>query len=236
MKNKGYYFVSFFWAFIGLSLFFSCTQDLSGLADLGEAKIRIINASPEDAEISVSLNDTLKTPQPLKYSQSTGYQNTGAGNKMIKTSSNRQSLTNANLNFLLKNGKKYSVFVAGKISKDSLIYITLEDSFVGANDTAARVRFVNASQNSSNLEAVFSIKLTDSLANFASTGFRASTKYLPFKPGIYNIKVRQSISTPNLAVGSNFNMLAGKYYTIWMKGLISETGKFQLSPSLITDN
>lgn len=235
MKNKAFSLAHLLFVITTLTLF-SCTQQETDLVDLGEAKIRIINASPENATISVTVNDTIKTPQPLSFTQSTGYLNIGAGNIQVRTNSNRITASNSSINLLFKNGKNYTVFVAGKISKDSLIYITLEDNFVGVNDTTARVRFVNASPNSTNLEAVFSKSLIDSTANFTSTAFRTSSVYQAFRPGIYNIKVRTSISTLNLAVGSNYNVIAGKYYTIWIKGLRNETGTYALSPVLLTDN
>ena len=213
-----------------------CAVDEVKLADAGESKIRIINASPDESIINVTVNDTLRTPRPLMFSQKTVYQSVAAGNRLVSTTAEKILSSNANLNFLFKNDKKYSVFIAGRIAKDSLIYITLEDNFLGATDSTARVRFLNASPNSSNLEAVFSTNLRDSLTNLSSTAFRSSTLYQSFKPGNYTIKVRASRNTSNLAVGANFNIIAGKYYTIWMKGLKNETGLYALSPVLLTDN
>ena len=51
-----------------------CAVDEVKLADAGEARIRIINASPDESVISVTINDTLRTPSPLKFSQNTAYQ------------------------------------------------------------------------------------------------------------------------------------------------------------------
>ena len=213
-----------------------CAVDEVKLADEGKAKIRIINASPDESIINVTINDTLRTPSPLKFSQNTAYQSVAAGNRLVSTTAEKIISNNANLNFLFKNDKRYSVFIAGKIAKDSLIYITLEDNFLGATDTTARVRFLNASPNSTNLEATFSTNLRDSLTNLSSTAFRSSTLYQTFKPGNYTIKVRANRNTGNLAVGANFNIVAGKYYTIWMKGLKNEIGVYALNPVLLTDN
>ena len=213
-----------------------CAVDEVKLADAGKAKIRIINASPDESIINVTINDTLRTPSPLKFSQNTAYQSVAAGNRLVSTTAEKIISNNANLNFLFKNDKRYSVFIAGKIAKDSLIYITLEDNFLGATDTTARVRFLNASPNSTNLEATFSTNLRDSLTNLSSTAFRSSTLYQTFKPGNYTIKVRANRNTGNLAVGANFNIVAGKYYTIWMKGLKNEIGVYALSPVLLMDN
>lgn len=213
-----------------------CAVEDTSLVDLGEAKVRIINASPDESIINVTINDTVRTPQLLAFSQISSYQKLAAGNKVIATNVNTALVENSRLNLLFRNNKNYSVFIAGKISKDSLVYITLEDNFVGVNDTTARVRFVNASPNSTNLEAVFSTILNDSTANFASTAYRSSTVYQAFRPGKYNIRVRTSRATPNLAVGSTFNIVANKHYTIWIKGLSNETGAYALSPVLLTDN
>ena len=236
MKNRKNFILILFNLCFSLVLISGCAVDEIKLADSGESKIRIINASPDESVISVTINDTLRTPKPLKFSQNTAYQSVSAGNRLVSTSAEKILSGNANLNFLFKNDKRYSVFIAGKIAKDSLVYITLEDNFIGANDTTARVRFLNASPNSTNLEAAFSTNLRDSLTNLSSTAFRSSTLYQSFKPGNYTIKVRASRNTGNLAVGANFNIVAGKYYTIWMKGLKNETGVFALTPVLLTDN
>lgn len=214
----------------------SCKPDEKDVSNLGQARIRIINASPDESIIRVKLNDSLKTPQPLSFSQNTGYQNVGAGTKSINTNTNIPITNNNNLNILLKNSKSYSVFVAGKIKQDSLIYITLDDNLLPPSDTTAKIRFVNTSPNSPNLEAVFSRNIIDSVVNFQSTAFRSSTAYQLFKSGIYTIKIRSTGSKTNLAVGANFNIVAGRIYTIWVKGLVNETGIYQLSPALLTDN
>ena len=236
MKNRNNSILILFILCFSLVFTSGCAVDETKLANSGESKIRIINASPDESVISVTINDTLRTPKPLKFSQNTAYQSVAAGNRLVSTTAEKILSSNANLNFLFKNDKRYSVFIAGRIAKDSLIYITLEDNFLGATDTTARVRFLNASPNSTNLEATFSTNLRDSLTNLSSTAFRSSTLYQSFKPGNYSIKVRASRNTSNLAVGANFNIVAGKYYTIWMKGLKNETGVYALSPVLLTDN
>ena len=236
MENNVSLLLKYFWVLIAFTIFSACKQDKAKLLDLGEASIRIINAVPENTAISVKLNDSLKTPQVLNFSQIASYQKIAAGYKVINTNSNRLSITNANLKLLFKNKKNYSVFIAGKISKDSLVYIVLEDNLTSPSDTTVKVRFVNTCPNSPSLEAVFSTNVSDSVASFSSTTFRASTVYQLFKAGNYVIKIRQAGSKQNLALGANFKIIAGRVYTIWVKGLLNGTGEYQLNPALLTDN
>jgi Domain of unknown function (DUF4397) len=225
---------SIFGLFICL-IFQACTTSDSDL-NLGEAQIKIYNASPDNSMITFYVNDSLKTPQALSFSQSTNYANTAAGSHIVYTKSGANEIPNSKFSFLFQKNKYYSMFIAGKISKDSLVYISTEDDLTAPSANKAKVRLINASPNSPSVDAIFSTSLTDSIPNFRNTNFRTGTIYTEFDPGNYLIRVRTAGTNTVITSGSNLNIVAGKIYTICIKGLLNETGNYTLSTVLIPDN
>ncbi len=217
-------------------LLFACTQK-EAILNPGESKIRIVNASPDNSIVSFFINDTLKTPQALNFLERTNYQTTSAGTHQVFTKVSGNEVNNSRTKFFFRNNYSYTIFVSGKISKDSLIYVSTEDNLTApATSTKAKVRFINVSPNSASLEAVFSTVITDSVANFSNVNFRASSLYQEFTPGTYIIKIRKTGQKIALANGTNFSVSAGKIYTVWVKGLLNGTGDFALSARMLSDN
>lgn len=213
----------------------SCTKK-EVIANLGQSKIRVINASPDNSVVTFFVNDTLKTPQALSFSVGTGYLNTSAGTREVYTKVSGNEINHSRTKFFFQNGKNYTIFIGGKISKDSLIYISTEDRLTVSLTNKAKVRLINISPNSTSLEAVFSAQLTDSLANFSNLSFRSGSLYSEFNPGTYILKIRKSGQKTALYNGSNLNIAAGKIYTIWVKGLVNGTGNFNISAGMLSDN
>jgi hypothetical protein len=216
------------------TILFACTQ--AEIINLGQSKIRIINVTPENNSLSFFVNDTLKTPQALSFSEGTGYLNTSAGTNQVFTKVSGNEVNHSRTNFFFNSKNYYTIFISGKISKDSLIYISTEDKLTAPTSNKAKVRLVNVSPNSTSLEAVFSTQLIDSIANFSNINFRASSNYFEFTPGNYIIKVRKAGQKTALVNGANFNISPGKIYTIYVKGLLNGTGSFNLSAGMLTDN
>lgn len=217
-------------------IFQACTAVTDDDLNLGEARIKIYNASPDNSIITFYVNDSLKTPQALSFSQATNYTNTAAGNHIVYTKLGTSEIPNSKISFLFQQNKNYSIFISGKISKDSLVYISTEDNLTAPSANKAKVRLINASPNSPSLDAIFSTNLTDSIPNFRNTNFRSGTIYTEFDPGNYMIRMRTAGTNTAIISGSNLNITAGKIYTICVKGLINGNGNFALSTVLISDN
>ncbi|TKB95989.1 DUF4397 domain-containing protein [Pedobacter cryophilus] len=217
-------------------IFQACTASTDSDLNLGEARIKIYNASPDNSMITFYVNDTLKTPQALSFSQSTNYANTAAGSHIVYTKTGANEIRNSKFSFLFQQNKSYSIFIGGKISKDSLVYISTEDNLTAPSANKAKVRLINASPNSPSVDAVFSTNLTDSIPNFMNTNFRSGTIYTEFDPGNYIIRIRTAGTKTVITSDSNLNIVAGKIYTICIKGLLNGSGNFALSTVLISDN
>lgn len=201
----------------------------------GQAKIRVINVIPESGSISFYVNDTLKTPAPLQYGESLGYQSVSAGTNFIYIKAGSNTIKKSNIGLYFSKTKSYTLFVAGKVSKDSLTYISTEDNLTVITDTTSKVRFINVSPDSPNLDLVF-YKGTDSISAIKNTNYRSGTEYIQLKPGTYNMQLRASSKTSPLANNTGFVLEKGKIYTLFAKGLLKDNGSFKLSTVILKDN
>ncbi len=203
---------------------------------LGTASLRIVNAVPERYNLTLFVNDTSKTPTALNFSDSSANQKVNAGTSKIYTKSGGNVIYRSDLTFLFLPKENYTVFIAGKISKDSISYISFKDSLNAPTQGKAKVRFINTSYNSSSLDALFSSRATDSVYNYGNIGFRAGSNYLEFKPGSYYVKVKQSGGNAVLVNKTAIDIKAGKIYTLWAKGIINGSGNFNIDVGVLKDN
>ncbi len=202
----------------------------------GNAKIRVINASPDNSSVSFSINDSLITPQPLNFGDTIPYSSIPAGTLSVSSSISRNPINRSNIDFFFSPDKNYTFFIAGKISQDSLVYVTTEDDLAVNPDTLAKVRFINLSPNSTYLDVIFSTKPADSVVTFTNINFKSGTNYKYFKPGGYHLKFRTAGKKINLVDTTGITIIKGKAYTIWAKGLFNQTGGFSLKTALLRDN
>lgn len=213
----------------------SCKSDAPVLS-FGESHLRIINASPDDSQISFYTNDTLKTASPLSFGQNSNYLPISGGINHFQVKVNGNLVNHSDLTFQLDTNKFFTVFVAGKISKDSMSYVSLQDDLKVLTDTTAKVRFVNLAPNSPYLDVVISTNASDSIPSFTSINFGSGASYKQFKSGNYTVKFRQSGKNIDLASPISLKLDAGKIYTLWAKGYVNGTGDLTISPALLTDN
>ena len=203
---------------------------------LGQANLRIINASPDANEYSFFLNDTLKTGQALKFGEGSSYLPVSAGTNSVYTKVNNGIIPNTKINLFLQQNINYTLFLAGLASKDSLIYISTSDANQILSDSMATVRFINTSPDATNLNLVFQQNLVDSVSVIGGINYRTSSQYVKVKPLNYFLRVKQTASSTSLANLDNYKLVAGKIYTIWTKGLVKGSGDYALSIKVLQDN
>ncbi len=202
---------------------------------IGEAKLRIVNASPESNEYSFFINDTLKTGQPLRYKENSGYLTVAGGNNQVYTKMNDVLLKKTSSRLFLDRDKFYTLFLAGQASKDSLIYISTLDKKTFVSDTMATVRFINVSPNTPRLNLVFQKNLVDSVSVISSIPYRTSSEYIKVRPQIYFFRLKKSGESLSLSNLDNYVLEAGKIYTVWSRGLLNGSGDYVLSLGVLND-
>lgn len=235
ISTKSYYQLILIFGFIGSFFITSCAPEEKE-PRVGEAMLRIINAAPESNEYSFFINDTLKTGQALKYGESSAYLPVSAGTNKVYTKLDDVILANTDLSLLLDQNKKYSLFLSGKASADSLIYVSTLDNNLILSDTMATVRFINVSPDSKNLNLVFQKNLVDSVKVISNINYRTASPYIKVSPLSYFLRIKKSSGSQSLANLDNYKLEAGKIYTIWTKGLVNDELDYQMSVGVLVDN
>ena len=201
----------------------------------GNTTLRIVNVTPENNSISFFINDTIKNRQAIAFKEVLNNITTSAGEKRVYIKNNGILIEKSRLSILFLSNLNYTVFISGKIAKDSLNYITLVDSLKAPSSGKAKIRMVNTIPNIGFIEGVFTTKLTDSIANFTSINYGTSTQYVEFSPGIYLLKLRKSNSKETLTSLANIQITAGKIYTLYGTGLVNGGPNYPLSVNLLID-
>ncbi len=223
-------------SFCALACFLYSCEPIGEELQQGEANLRIVNAAPENNEYSFFINDSLKTDQALKFGEVRTYLNVSAGTNRVYTKLNDEIISNTNINLFLQKSTKYTLFLAGIASKDSLIYISTLDNNTILSDTMATVRFINVSPDATNLNLVFQKNLVDSVSVISNINYRSASQYVKVSPLNYFLRVKKSGATDRLASMDNYNLEAGKIYTFWTKGLVNGAGDYALELKVLEDN
>lgn len=211
-------------------------QPEDDVALYGSAKLRVVNTSPEDVQLNVFINDSLLANKSFSYNERSDYLNVSAGQNQIYTTIEGSTVSNRNFPFFLDNNKNYTVFLAGKPSKDSLVYLSVLDNYEAVIDTMATVRFINISPNSPNYNLVFQTNLVDSTNVISSINYRSASSYKRVKPNTYFLRLKKSGSKVSLASLDSCKLQAGKTYTVWAKGLLNTSGTYAIGLDMINDN
>lgn len=199
-----------------------CSNSNSELISTQDS-IMIINASPDAAGIHITFNNETITPNPINYTQNTGYGLINSGTKQVVTTQPPNNLQLLSLPLLLKNSKVYSVFFAGQISTGKLLYVATEDDLNPPDRTKSKYRFINVSENAKTLDFRLVGTTNDSVL-VANIPFGSASNFIEIRPGNYNFKIISRDTTVKDNATLNYTLTRGKIYTFWAKGLAGGLG------------
>ncbi|MES2650087.1 MAG: DUF4397 domain-containing protein [Bacteroidota bacterium] len=209
------------------SLFSSCKKDTieGGGTVLGEAKIKLINASQGSSSIDFYVDNAKINSSSLAYGEGSEYIKIASGTKTTKVNQGMGALeTAAGYNFV-PTFSYTSFFVEDKEGVGEIL--TLEDNLGAVESDKSRVRFVNLSPNFTN---AINVSLVGGELIVNALPFKASSSYFLVQSGkTIGVSV-VGTGTLKIAPGNEFE--GGKNYTIWLGG----TSNANLSINKITYN
>lgn len=209
------------------SIFSSCEKDeveRDGTI-VGEAKIRLINASQRSSAVDFYLNDAKINSAALAYGEGSEYIKIASGTKTTKVNSGTSILeTGVGFNFV-PTFSYTSFFVEDKDGAGEIL--TFEDNLGAVESGKSRIRFINLSPNFSNS---IHVSLTGGELLVNALPFKASSGYFMVQSGT-NIGV-SVVGAGILKIASGSEFETGKNYTVWVSG----TSNSNLSINKITYN
>jgi hypothetical protein len=188
--------------------------------------IYIVNVSPGSSGISVSVNSTTLANN-YTYGKDSGYFLLAPGTYNFKVSSTDPIADSTDL-LNIPAGKYYSLFFVDYPA--SLKAEFIEDKLSSDTFSYANIRLFDFSPNSQTVNAFFANKDTSASTDtvlFQSRHFNdqvGHTNFIAVSPGTYNFSIYKTDSAAALIKNfDSLNFATGHYYTVYMKGLDSNT-------------
>lgn len=205
--------------FIGFVLVISACNKNSN--DNPQTSIRVMNASPNATSVDLAPDGKVLI-SAVKYGFVSDYFKVDAGGFNIRMNLVGSQLPFTNTDIVLDADKNYTIVIADSISrlKQSLIIDNLSDP----PSDKSFVRFFHLVGNGPAVDlfkggtAVFSGRVF----NDQSTG--TGVNYTAIDPGTQTFEVRSNSSGSIISLLSNVNLVAGKIYTIVVRGFVGGAG------------
>lgn len=213
----------------------NAVQDITAPAP--SAKIKFFNFAVGAPSVNFYANDTKMTAiSSVTGAESTlgvAYGSVGSGGlytgivpgqytlKGKIAAATDKDLAISNLTAAIADGKAYSYYQSGvyNTSTKTTEAFIVEDPVPTVNYDVAYVRLVNAVYNSSpmTLYATSTVTGTESAIGSA-VAYKGAGTFVALPPAVYNLNLRTSGSSTNLVTRASVSFLAGRVYTVGVRG------------------
>ncbi|MCJ7553249.1 MAG: DUF4397 domain-containing protein [Ignavibacteriaceae bacterium] len=209
--------------------FFACSEDDPVSSDPGKANVMAIHASPDAPGVDVFVDNNL-AQQNLTFPNNTPYIEIDAGIRNIKVNVTGIDLTVFNENLPFDANKNYSAFAIDRaINLDALLLV---DDLTAPASSKAHVRFLHLSPDAPAVD----ITLSDGTVIFGNVAFKEYIDFTPLDAGTHSLEVRTAGTTDVVLELGNITLIAGKIYTVFLRGLYQGIGPQALGVSIIENN
>jgi len=179
--------------------------------------LSVVNTSPTLGTYNVYLNDTKINPAALPFGGRTAYAQYTAGDFSIKVTTANAVDNLLSKTITLADQTAYSYYLIGKTPNLDGLLVTDDLSTYSADK--AFVRFINLSPDAPTLD-LFVKDATTSL--IADKAYKAVSGFVAVDPAVYNYDIKEKTTgTVKASVSTGAALVAGKYYTIIARGLVT---------------
>ncbi len=221
-------------------LFSSCLKNKDSTGNGPKSQVAITNYVV-NGSFNVLLDNTLVTTAPLGFGSTIatgvgGYAPVGSGLHNLKFTSGTNIIIDNTIS--LTSGINYSLFVYDTLQNNKVKELLLTDDLTSI-DTVGRVRFLQFIPGADSLTISFKKDVVEYLTSDLYIGNKTSKVTavafsLALPPGNYQIILKRKGVT--IFQQAAFNVTAGKLYTLIAKGVVSGTGDYKESVSIVQQN
>ena len=147
------------------------------------------------------------------YTEFTGYLNFYTGDRNLKFTPYNASNTLTDTTVTFEDGELYSVFLTG--TKDNYETLITNDNIPEADNSNAVIRIVHLSPDA---PAISLTKEDESAPLFENVSYKSASDFIEVPAGSTSFDIMASGETTPLASVSDFNFLAGRVYTLVVRG------------------
>lgn len=207
--------------------FSSCKNDKTIVPEI--SALSIVNAAVGSPDLSVKLEQNTVPSELFTYGKDISYFNAYSGER--KVTFYQGTTENATGKINLKNGKYYSLFLAGQWPDTE--FVLLNDSLTRPASGKAHIRFVNMSKDAGALN----LGLTNGSTLFTQKAYKAASDFIVADGNkAYTFVIRSNaVPTDTLTIPA-VNLESGHIYTIWAKGIKAQNGNNGLGLAVIKNN
>ncbi|MVN90862.1 DUF4397 domain-containing protein [Mucilaginibacter aquatilis] len=216
-----------FMGLLSLSLFSSCKKDDPyNFEETLHSRVNLINASPDAPAARLYVDDVLRTPNGVNFGEASGYYDTFSGTQdvIIKSASGEATLATTNAGFDVETS--YTYMLIGQNS--ALSILAVNDDLAAPASGKAKIRYVNASPNSSGVTLN-----NGSTVLVGAQNYRGVAPTVEVNAGNYTLRAYNTGAFPSAA--ATVNLESGKIYTVYAKGLVGGTGNSAFSVGVFTN-
>lgn len=184
----------------------------------GDAKIRVIHASPDAPAVDVYANGN-KVLSNVPFFTASDYLTVPAGSydlKVTPAGATEPAVIDAK-GVQLGAGKAYTVAATGKLA--SIKPVIFEDNLAAPAAGKAHVRVYHLSPNAPAVD----VKVANGPTLISNLAFEKASNYLPVDAGTYNLQVTPTGSSTVVLDLAGTALEAGKIYDVFANGLVGET-------------
>jgi hypothetical protein len=193
----------------------SCTKTheepapiISGLA--------FIAASPDAPGVALFVDQNRVNYDSVRYADQSDYLNAYSGNRQV--SAYQRSTKKVSANITLKQGKFYSLFLAGKWQNAE--FVLLDDSLAKPETGKANIRFLNMSVGAPSLD----LGLDNGTTLVSGRDYKQNGGFIAVDGNkAYKFVIREHGATQVKVTLPATSLQAGHIYTIWAKGIYTAT-------------
>jgi len=203
-------------ALLGAALSFSsCKTDVQQPEAI--AALSITNASTNIPSLDFVITGTKVNNSPFLFGQKIDYLGVYPGSASATVYATNSTKADYTGTFNLTARLYHSLFIVN--DKESVSYLFVKDEYQETVTDKAQVRFANLSSDSPS----YTMELEGDTTAFADRTYKTLTPYKYIKPAIFKVLLKDKATNAIVASMANIELKAGKYYTIWAKGLVTTT-------------
>jgi hypothetical protein len=194
------------------------------------ADVLVTHASPDAPGVDLLVDNLVVNSAALTFPNNTGYLSVAAGTRNIKVNASGTSTTVIEANLILGADNNYSVFAVNTLTNiEPLVFV---DDLTAPASGNAHARFIHLSPDAPAVD----ITLTDGTVVFGNIAFKEGTDFTPLSAASYDLQVRVAGTNTVVLDLPGINLMDGKIYTVFAKGLVSGTGENGLGAEIIANN
>jgi hypothetical protein len=201
-----------------LALVAALLPALGAAAQQGQARLRVVHASPDAPSVDVWVNGSVAISD-LAFSEATDYVMLAPGEYQIQVTATGGAAADAVIDatVTLEAGTDYTVAAVGQLASIEPLVLIDDNSAPAAGK--AHLRVVHTSPDAPAVD----VAVDGGPILISNLAFKSAADYLPVDAGVYDLVVRPTGSDTTVLEISGFKADAGTVYTVFAVGLAGDS-------------